>query len=387
MNNRAGTYRKQVIGGEPVRTFFPNELPPDPPLQLSNHDLDLLSAANRSLGRLDGLSSILPDASLFLYWYVRKEAVLSSQIEGTQSSFSDLVLSEHDGALMVPTDDVREVSNYVAAMNYGLERLAELPLSLRLIREIHGVLLRNGRGASKTPGEFRRTQNWIGGSRPGNATFVPPPPDMVIPSMGALESFLHDQRVRTPLLLKAALAHAQFESIHPFLDGNGRLGRLLVTFLLCSEGALQQPILYLSLFFKRHRDTYYGLLQRVRDEGAWEEWVRFFLQGVHETADQAVETAKRILSLLDTDRAQINAMGPKAGSLLRVHTVLQSRLALSVAEAASLSGVSDPTARTALRGLMGMKIVKEVTGKKRDQVFVYEQYVRILNDGTELPSS
>ena len=262
-----------------------------------------------ALGRLDGLTTVLPDPTLFLYSYVRKEAVLSSQIEGTQSSLSDLLLFEHEGVVGVPLDDVQEVSNYVAAMNYGLTRLEKLPLSLRLLKEIHAVLLSKGRGSKKEPGEFRRSQNWVGGSRPGNAVFVPPPPDLLLDCLGALEKFLHNDPVKTPLLVKAALAHVQFETIHPFLDGNGRLGRLLITFLFCAEGALREPLLYLSLYFKQHRQQYYDLLQSVRLTGDWEAWLRFFLTGVEDTANQAGQTAKALMKLAATDEKRIQTLG------------------------------------------------------------------------------
>ncbi len=259
---RVGRYVVGVHSPEPFRAFVPHPLPPHPALQLDTELYDLIEQANRALGRLDGVTMLLPDISLFLYLYIRKEALLSSQIEGTQSSLSDLLLFESSEAIGVPLDDVQEVSNYVAAMNYGLERLrGGFPLSLRLLRDIHAVLLAKGRGSDKTPGEFRRSQSWIGGTRPGNASFVPPPPEEVIACMGALEKFLHDDPVRTPTLIKAALAHVQFETIHPFLDGNGRLGRLLITFLLCAEGAVSEPLLYLSLYFKTHRTKYYELLQ------------------------------------------------------------------------------------------------------------------------------
>ena len=250
-NQRLGSYVKHDFGGEIVRAYVPPPLPPEPAVRLDRMQL-LFEQANQSLGRLDGLASVLPDLDLFIYAYVRKEAVLSSQIEGTQSSLSDLLLFENDEAPGVPIQDVQEVSNYVAALNHGLTRLrGGFPLSLRLIREIHEVLLSKGRGSTKEPGEFRRSQNWIGGTRPGNATFVPPPPDRVIACMGELEKFIHAERVNLPPLIKAGLVHVQFESIHPFLDGNGRLGRLLITFLLCAAGALREPILYLSLFSRR----------------------------------------------------------------------------------------------------------------------------------------
>src|SRR5450631_3031166 len=301
-NQRLGRYSVSTFVGESVRALVPPPLPPVPPVRLDALQV-LLEQANQALGRLDGLASVLPDLSLFIYAYVRKEAVLSSQIEGTQSSLSDLLLFENEEAPGVPIEDVQEVSNYVAALYHGLKRMREgFPLSLRLIREIHQVLLAQGRGSDKAPGEFRRTQNWIGGTRPGNATFVPPPPDLVMECMGQLELFLHLETQELPLLIRAGLIHVQFETIHPFLDGNGRLGRLLITFLLCASGALREPILYLSLFFKTHRQVYYDLLTGVRTKGNWEAWLEFFLTGVKETADQAFQAARRILTLLEADR-------------------------------------------------------------------------------------
>src|SRR5215207_10045148 len=273
-----GRFERRGGGLGSYLAFLPTQLPPDPPLRLSDELHDLLERANRALGRLDGLCTLLPDPGLFLYLYIRKEAVLSSQIEGTQSSFSELLAFESNVAPGVPLHDVQEVSRYVAAMGHGLARLREgFPLSLRLLREIHGILMADGRGSSQTPGEFRRSQNWIGGTRPGDALYVPPPADALMGHLGALERFLHDQPARTPTLIKAALAHVQFETIHPFLDGNGRLGRLLVTFLLCAEGALSEPLLYLSLYLKQNRARYYELLQQVRMEGDWERWLDFFL--------------------------------------------------------------------------------------------------------------
>jgi Fic family protein len=304
-----GTYVKCSTASEAFQAFVPAPLPPEPPLALNEGDQDLMEQANRALGRLDGLTTLLPDSSVFLYGYVRKEALLSSQIEGTQSSFADLVLHESHLAPGVPIDDVQEVSNYVAAMSYGLRRIRKdgFPLSLRLIKEIHAVLMAKGRGSHQAPGEFRRSQNWIGGTRPGNAVYVPPPWEQVIDCMGNLEKFLHDQPRRTPVLVKAALAHVQFETIHPFLDGNGRLGRLLITLILCAEGALQEPLLYLSLYFKQHRQTYYELLQEVRLQGQWLRWLRFFLEGIRDTAQQAVDTAKAILALFDKSVASFRA--------------------------------------------------------------------------------
>ncbi len=372
------------VADESFAAVVPHPLPPDPPLELDMGLYDLLERANRALGRLDGLATLLPDRALFLYFYVRKEAVLSSQIEGTQSSISELLLFEDQEAPGVPLEDVEEVSGYVRAMTHGLERLrAGFPLSLRLIREIHGQMLARGRGSEKAPGEFRRSQNWIGGSRPGNALFVPPPEDQVLPCLGALEGFLHDQPERTPTLIKAALAHVQFETIHPFLDGNGRVGRLLITFLLCAEGAIAEPLLYLSLYFKQHRDAYYELLQRVRAQGDWEEWLRFFLTGVAETAEQAASTARRILDLFERDRRRIEALGRTAGSTLRVHELMRRHPLLSPARAGELLTMTPPTVNAALGRLEEMGLVREVTGRKWGRLFAYDEYLGILNEGTE----
>jgi len=382
-DNRLGSYVSSSIAGETYKAFVPPALPPKPPLQLHEGHYDLMERANRALGRLDGVSALLPDTSLFLYFYVRKEALLSSQIEGTQSSFSDLLLFESKETPSVPIEDVQEVSSYVAAMTHGLKRIrGGFPLSLRLIREVHQILLSKGRGANKAPGEFRRSQNWIGGSRPGNARFVPPPPDKVAALMNDLEKFLHDEPVRMPLLIKAALAHVQFETIHPFLDGNGRVGRLLITLLLCTEGALSEPILYLSLYFKTHRDEYYDLLQRVRTEGVWESWLEFFLAGVLETAEQANVGAKSILKLFDKDRAKIETLGRPAGSALRLHQYLQGKPITSVAHAAKAMGVTEPTVRSSLAHLEKLRIVKELTGRQRNRLFIYGKYLDILDEGT-----
>lgn len=383
-NPRLGTYETTSVAGESVRAFLPPPLPPRPQLDITTARQDLLEKANRSLGRLDGVASIFPDPALFLYMYVRKEALLSSQIEGTQSSFSDLLLFESKELPGVPIDDVEEVSHYVAAMNHGLDRLRDgFPLSLRLIRELHKVMLSTGRGSTKAPGEFRATQNWIGGTRPGNAAFVPPPPHRVVECMGLLEKFLHDDPVKTPLLIKAALAHVQFETIHPFLDGNGRVGRLLITLLLCAEGALAQPMLYLSLYFKTHRDAYYALLQRVRTEGAWEEWLDFFLDGVIDTTEQAVRAAQRILELFRADRARVENLGRPAASALRLHHAFQERAIFSIPGAAKHVGVSQPTITASLEHLAKLGIVRETTGRKRRKVYVYDAYLKILGEGAE----
>jgi Fic family protein len=378
-----GEFLVRRSGGEDVRYYIPRPLPPDPALLLTPDDLDKLERANRALGRLDGLAQLLPDPDLFLYFYVRKEAVLSSQIEGTQSSLSDLLLFETERAPGVPLNDVQEVSRYVAAMNLGLERMrGELPLSLRLIRDIHRKLLDGGRGAEKEPGEFRRSQNWIGGSRPGKAFYVPPPPERLMEFLDPLEKFIHDNPVKTPTLLKAALVHVQFESIHPFLDGNGRVGRLLITLIMCNEGALTQPLLYLSLYFKQNRTRYYELLQRVRTDGDWESWVRFFLDGVEETAAQAVDLATQIRRLFETDRERISKLGRAAGSALRVHELFQRRPMLSVPTATQKLGLSAPTVRASIEALEKAGIVHELSGKRRDRVFGYRRYLDLMGSDT-----
>lgn len=284
----------------------------------------------------------------------------------------------------MPLEDVREVSNYVAALTYGMDRLrGGFPLSLRLLREIHAVLLSHGRGSEKEPGEFRRSQNWIGGTRPGNALFVPPPPELVMECMGQLESFLHEERREMPPLIRAGLAHVQFETIHPFLDGNGRLGRLLITFLLCAGGALQEPILYLSLFFKTHRQAYYDHLMNVRTKGDWEGWMEFFLEGVEETSAQAVAAARRILTLMESDRRKIEQIGRPATSALRVHQYVQIHPILSIASAAEKVGISFPTAAAAVDHLSRLGILREISGKRRNRLFAYGAYLDILNEGTE----
>lgn len=380
---RFGRYEVTSAGGESVRAFVPPCLPPNPPVAMEELYV-ALEAANRALGRLDGATSILPDTPLFLYMYVRKEALLSSQIEGTQSSLSDLLLFESDEAPGVPLDDVKEVSNYVAAMTTGLARLrGGFPLSTRLIREIHEVLLAGGRGSAKLPGEFRRSQNWIGGTRPGNASYVPPPPHLVADLMSDLERFIHEEPVRLPLLVRAALVHVQFETIHPFLDGNGRLGRLLITFLLCAEGALREPVLYLSLYLKRHRATYYEHLQSVRERGAWEPWVAFFLEGVRETSDQAADAARQLIALFERDRRSIEALGRPAGSALRVHQHLQSRPLVSVPAVSAALGLSAPTVRKSIGHLLDLGIVREPKARQRGRLFVYQAYLDLLAQGTE----
>ena len=370
--------------GEAVRAFVPNVLSPTTADPIGPQLREALDRALVALGRLDSVSALLPDTKLFLYTYVRKEAVLSSQIEGTQSSLSDLLLFELEEVPGVPLDDVTEVSSYVSALEHGLSRIREgFPLSNRLLREIHGILLAAGRGSEKTPGEFRRSQNWIGGTRPGNAAFVPPPPDRVGECMGALERFLHDDPQRTSPIVKAALAHVQFETIHPFLDGNGRVGRLLITLLLCVEGILHEPLLYLSLYFKQHRARYYELLGRVRTEGVWDEWLGFFADAVASTAEGAVDTARTLVALFAEDRERINVIGRAASSAMRVHHELQRRPVSTVRSVTRATGLSEPTVGKAIAALGRLGIVREATGRQRNRVFVYTRYLDLLNAGTE----
>lgn len=383
----SGTYITNTLTSEHFKAYIPAPLPPEPPLHLNDEHYALLDKATLALGRLDGLTWQLPreTVSLYTYFYIRKEAVLSSQIEGTQSSLSDLILYENNEVLGVPTEDVGEVLQYVRAMKHGLKRLRvdNFPISLRLIREIHEVLLDSGRGSEKVPGEFRTSQNWIGGTRPGNARFVPPPADEVLNCMGELENFIHARHLHMQILVKAALVHVQFETIHPFLDGNGRLGRLLITLLLCAEGTLQEPLLYLSLYFKQHREIYYDLLQRVRIEGAWESWLHFFLTGVHETANQAVQTARRIVEIFQTDQQRIETLGRSAGTTLRVFKLLQTTPLINIAYASQETGISIPTVAAAFTRLQELGVVQEITSKQRDKLYSYTNYIHILNEGTE----
>jgi len=380
MLSRAGRYQRQATG---YRAFIPAPLPPDPPLQLKGELQTLLSQADRALGRLDGSVSTLPNPDLFVFMYVRKEAVLSSQIEGTQSSLQDLLAAEAD--LFGPdtkTRDVDEVINYVRAMKHGLARLAELPVSVRLIREIHEHLLQGVRGSRLTPGELRRSQNWIGpgGCTLMDATFVPPPPEVVPEALGALETFLHRQD-DLPALVKIGLAHVQFETIHPFLDGNGRIGRLLITFLLTECGILHKPVLYLSHYFKRHRQAYYEHLQAVRDYGDWEGWLAFFLRGVADVSAEAASTARRILALREEHRMAITAgLGRAAGNGHKVLETLFDRPIVSVADIESMTGTSYAAANKLVARLTELGILQEVTGYSRNRRFRYEPYVRLFSD-------
>lgn len=382
MQDRLGQYVETPAGSETVRAFVPPPLPPSPPIDLLRL-LERLSLAERALGRLDGITTLLPRQELFLYMYVRKEAVLSSQIEGTQSTLTDLLRFESEAQMGEPVDDIREVSNYVDALMFGLERLDSLPLSLRLVREMHARLLQSGRGGTKNPGEFRRSQNWIGGTRPGNALFVPPPVSELDRCLDAFEQFLHEEGSRLPALIKAGLLHVQFETIHPFLDGNGRIGRLLVTLYLCTQQVLRSPLLYLSLYLKTHRTEYYQLLQDVRERGDWESWLEFFLDGVAETANQAFDAVTRIVELFKQDRDRIAAASDRPGSALRVHEFLQQHPFATAAGLVAQTGLTTPTVNAVLVDLERLGIVMEVTGRKRGRVFGYQAYLGILSEGTD----
>lgn len=378
-SGRAGRYIRQPTG---YRAFIPAPLPPDPPLALHGELQSLLSQADRALGRLDGSVLTLPNPDLFVFMYVRKEAVLSSQIEGTQSSLQDLLAAEAELFNEHMPRDVDEVVNYVRAMRLGLTRLAELPVSVRLIREIHAELMQGVRGGRLTPGELRRSQNWIGpaGCTLATASFVPPPHEEVPRILGELEKFLH-QEDELPPLVKIALAHVQFETIHPFLDGNGRVGRLLITFLLTERGVLHKPVLYLSHYFRRHRQAYYEHLQAVRDRGEWERWLAFFLRGVSEVAGEATETARRIQLLREQHRSAItDRLGRAAGNGHRVLESLFNRPIVTVADVQTLTGTTYAAANTLVARLAGLGVLAEMTGYARNRRFRYEPYVRLFTD-------
>ncbi|MCA8970765.1 MAG: Fic family protein [Planctomycetes bacterium] len=378
-----GELSVQILGGERVPAFVPGPLPPEPPIVFDAGMQRHLERASLAVGRLDSVSTLLPDTHLFLYSYVRKEALLSSQIEGTQSSLSELLLFEIDDAAGAPLDDVVEVTNYVAALEHGLALLrGGLPLCNRVLREVHGRLLARGRGSDKAPGQFRSTQNWIGGSRPGNAQFVPPPPERVEECMQRLEQFLHEVD-GPPLLVRAALAHAQFETIHPFLDGNGRVGRLMISLMLHAAGQLEEPMLYLSLFLKQNRREYYRLLDAVRESGDWEAWISFFLTGVAECADGAVETARRLMALFERDRLAIQQVGRRANSALRVHDAMKARPLQRLTNIAERTKLSFVAASRGMDVLIDKGIARELTGQRRNRVFAYGDYLAILNEGTE----
>jgi Fic family protein len=378
--SRAGTFVQQQGGTEGFAAFIPAPLPPVPPLEFSPELQRIHESAVHAVGQLEGVSRTM-DPDRLLYMYVRKEAVLSSQIEGTQSTLSDLLQYENDAVPGTPLDDVREVSRYVEALYHGLQRIetGALPLSLRLIREIHGVLMRSGRGSVQSPGEFRRSQNWIGGSRPGNARYVPPPPHEMMSALDNFEKFLHDGYGRTAPIVKAGLAHAQFETIHPFLDGNGRVGRLLISLIFGAEGLLSQPFFYFSLYLKENRSDYYDALQRVRTHGDWEGWIRFYLVGVDAVARQAADTTLALRELFQADQQRVMTLGRAAVSAMRVYEVLKERIVVSISRAAQETGLTWPTVNDALRRLLQLGIVREVTGRNRARVYVYQRQLDLLN--------
>ena len=382
-NSRLGSYIRCSVAGETYQAFLPPALPPQPPLNLLGLQ-GLLSKANQALGKLDAVADILPDSNLLLYYYVRKEAVLSSQIEGTQSSLADLLLYESDEAPSVPVDDVVEVSSYVAALEHGLARVREgFPVSLRLIREMHAILLSKGRGSNKQPGEFRTSQNWIGGSRPGNAAFVPPPPDRLMECLDVFEKYLHLEERSYAALIDAGLIHVQFETIHPFLDGNGRIGRLLITFFLMMMGDLRQPNLYLSLFFKNNRQEYYSRLGAVRTAGDWEGWLDFFLHGVAETSNQVVATSQAISALFKADNDKIATLKRAGITARQAHAQLQKVAISNAINMAAALDVSVPTARLALNNLKELGVVKDISGSGKERLYIYTALIDLLEQGAE----
>jgi len=379
-----GTYRDTVAAGERIQAFVPEPLPPDPPLTWSPALRLRFDAALLALGRLDALTRHLPNAALLLYSFVRKEAVLSSQIEGTQSSLADLLLYEIDEEPGVPVEDAREVSRCVAALDHGLRKVrGGMPLCIRLLNGMHQVLLSHPAGRGKAPGEVRRSQVWIGGTRPGNAVFVPPPADSLASCLKSFERFLNDEPEPTSPLLKAALAHVQFETIHPYLDGNGRIGRLLIVLQLVADGVLREPMLYPSVFFKRHRTLYYDLLNGVRLNGDWERWVDFFAEGIQEGAEQAVSTANTLLAMVVADRDRISRIGRAADSALAVHQAMQRQPITSAAALVAATGLTTATVNKALVHLERLKIVDELTSRRRGRLFSYRSYVSALTAGEE----
>jgi len=371
--------------GEKAEAFVPNPLPPSPPIEWTDSLRAQFDRAHAALGKLEGVSNFLP-INMLLYSYVRKEAVLSSMIEGTQSSLSDLLVHEISPLQGAPLDDVTEVSNYVAAVEHGLKRLREgFPISIRLIKELHTILLSNSRGSTKLPGEIRNSQNWIGGTRPGNAVFVPPPPHLLIEGLSDLEKFIHDDKQETSTILKAGLVHLQFETLHPFLDGNGRVGRLLIILLFMSEGMLSEPLLYISLFLKAHRQRYYELLSKVRKEGDWESWLIFFAEAIEVSATSAVGSAKQLLDCAKADAAIIDQQGRSRINLAKVHKLFQQRPIGNSLFLKESTGLAPATIQAALKKLCELNILSEITEKKRDRVYAYKAYIDILSEGIELP--
>ena len=381
MNSRIGTYITQKCTAESYKAYVPARLPPRPAIDITRL-YPHLEKATQALAQLNSIHKTIPNTALFMYMYVRKEALLSSQIEGTQSSFSDLMLFEHHQKPEVCLEDVEEVSNYVKAIQYGLQRLKEgFPLSLRLLKEIHRILLSGRRGSRQFPGEIRTSQNWIGGTRPGNALFVPPPVEYLADCLSNFEKFLHDDSLS--VLIKAGISHVQFETIHPFLDGNGRLGRVLITLLLCAQGLLDAPVLYLSLYLKQHRSTYYDLLQEVRTQGTWETWLEFFLIGVYVSAKQAIKTAEQINTLFQLDMQKFSVLGRARFSCEAVLEYMKRLPQVTVPVLAQALKMTAPTARSAVNHMVVLGILEEMSGKKRDKVYVYRHYLDILEEGAE----
>ncbi|HMI88615.1 MAG TPA: Fic family protein [Polyangiaceae bacterium] len=383
------TGRKSVrlLGGEQVASFVPEPLPPRaPPLSLSGGLATSLSRAERSLARLEVAGEMVPSLDWFIYAFVRKEAVVSSQIEGTQATLVDLLEYEAEKPDGQPFDDVREVCNYLDALKFARRQLANpngLPLSMRLLHETHRRLMRGVRGADKHPGEVRRSQNWVGGTRPGNAAFVPPPPEQLPALLGDLEKYLHAENGLAPLV-RIGLAHVQFETIHPYLDGNGRIGRLLVTLLLEHWNLLSSPLLYLSLFFKRHRAEYYRRLTEVRSNGDWEGWIAFFLEGVATIADEAVASARDIFGLVNTDRQHVLASSGASVFAIRLMDQLPVHPVVTIAGIVKLLDTTKPTAAKAVQVLQKIGVLAETSGKQRDRTFAYQKYLDKLRTGTEL---
>ncbi|MBU4140289.1 MAG: Fic family protein [Candidatus Omnitrophica bacterium] len=374
--DRAGIDVAQQQG---YRAFIPKPLPPKSPLNLDAETIELLSKADTAIGRLSGISETLPNPDLFVAMYVRKEAVLSSQIEGTEASLEDILEYESESRPRILANDVAEVVNYVRAMNYGLKRINQLPLSLRLIREIHAELMKGVRGRDKTPGDFRKTQNWIGpkGCALNTARFIPPPPHEMMQAMGEFEKYMHSE-LTYPLLIECALIHSQFETIHPFLDGNGRVGRLLITFFLSYKEILKKPLLYLSHYFKQNRLEYYDRLMAIRDNGDFESWIKFFLKGIIYVADEAAETSHKIIKLQNEDKARINKTYKKSSKATFLHEVLFDRPIISVKDIVKMMNVTFPTADDICMKLVKLNILKEITGKERNRMFAYKSYLDIL---------
>lgn len=376
----AGKHVTTSTAGERVKAYIPAPLPPHPLPETSGACGKLLNRAMQTLGALDALGEHLPDAAPFIYANIRKEAVFSSMIEGTQSSLSDLLLYEQGGYAKVDTDDVAEVSHYVSAMQMGMQRMAEgYPISLRLIRELHAELLRRGRGSAKMPGEFRRSQNWIGGTRPGNAAYVPPPPQELMACLGELELFINGED-DIPTLVRAAMVHVQFESIHPFLDGNGRVGRLLIQMMLCSGGLLKSPLLYLSLYFKRHRQEYYRLLNGIRQDGNWEAWIEFFLEAVLHTATDAVGVLTKLQDRMNRDRATVATLGRLGGNAARVLEIMQRHIITRPLILAKQAGLAPSSTYRILEALERHGIITRNSGGERNRVYVYSAYQKMLED-------